>query len=424
MDGGTGVGWRRLLRLAVRLVGATGGRTLVQSEGIDNRWMRMLRASARGRQAADPLRKKLQLGVETAQAGALRAVTGRRGSSFDSGPVAPAGTNPTLASETSIQRQTATLRDMDLRRAQVVALSTGTKCINGEYLSDQGHVVNDSHAEVTARRALLRFFYAQLELFLSKRPEDWEESIFVRHKESGYRLRDGVHFHMYVSTSPCGDGRLNSPYEISAELHSSRNLGRKQHSHLRTKIESGEGTVPVRSRGPVQTWDGVLQGEQLVTMSCTDKISRWNILGLQGALLSHFLEPVYLHSVTVGSLRHTGHLGRALALRQERVGPLPPAYRSHPPLLSGNWAPRGKRKRPFLIKIDNCTVPSSVDDCQDEFINTGTSRRNFPALCGGERFDDLMNGLLLFPLGANYLQPSQSPPPHCTHGLNAFKSDR
>ena len=51
----------------------------------------------------------------------------------------------------------------------------------------------------------------------SKRPEDWEESIFVRHKECGYRLRDNVHFHMYISTSPCGDGRLNSPYEISAD---------------------------------------------------------------------------------------------------------------------------------------------------------------------------------------------------------------
>ncbi|XP_056440799.1 double-stranded RNA-specific editase B2 [Gadus chalcogrammus] len=260
---------------------------------------------------------------------------------------------------------------MDLRRAQVVALSTGTKCINGEYLSDQGHVVNDSHAEVTARRALLRFFYAQLELFLSKRPEDWEESIFVRHKESGYRLRDGVHFHMYVSTSPCGDGRLNSPYEISAELHSSRNLGRKQHSHLRTKIESGEGTVPVRSRGPVQTWDGVLQGEQLVTMSCTDKISRWNILGLQGALLSHFLEPVYLHSVTVGSLRHTGHLGRALALRQERVGPLPPAYRSHPPLLSGLSSAEGLQ----LGKAPCVSVNWTLGDGQLEVVNTATGRR-------------------------------------------------
>lgn len=51
----------------------------------------------------------------------------------------------------------------------------------------------------------------------SKRPEDWEESIFVRHKERGYRLRDNVHFHMYISTSPCGDGRLNSPYEITSD---------------------------------------------------------------------------------------------------------------------------------------------------------------------------------------------------------------
>uniref|UniRef100_A0A3Q1G9V2 Adenosine deaminase RNA specific B2 (inactive) n=1 Tax=Acanthochromis polyacanthus TaxID=80966 RepID=A0A3Q1G9V2_9TELE len=194
-------------------------------------------------------------------------------------------------------------RGLDLRHAQVVALSTGTKCINGEYLSDQGQVVNDCHAEVTARRALLRFLYSQLELFL--RPEDWEESIFVRHKECSYRLRDNVHFHMYISTSPCGDGRLNSPYEITTErkipgrsvteadihlcdknkrdesdtvifcsVHSSRHLMRKHRNHLRTKIESGEGTVPVRCRGPVQTWDGVLQGEQLITMSCTDKITR------------------------------------------------------------------------------------------------------------------------------------------------------
>uniref|UniRef100_A0A673AV21 Adenosine deaminase RNA specific B2 (inactive) n=1 Tax=Sphaeramia orbicularis TaxID=375764 RepID=A0A673AV21_9TELE len=262
-------------------------------------------------------------------------------------------------------------RDLDLRHAQVVALSTGTKCINGEYLSDQGQVVNDCHAEVTARRALLRFLYAQLELFLSKRPEDWDESIFVRHKECSYRLRDNVHFHMYVSTSPCGDGRLNSPYEITTDLHSSRHLMRKHRSHLRTKIESGEGTVPVRCRGPVQTWDGVLQGEQLITMSCTDKITRWNVLGLQGALLSHFVEPVYLHSLTVGSLRHTGHLGRVLNQRQERLGPLATTYRRNQPLLSGlscaDYQQAGKA---------SCvSVNWTLGDAQLEVVNTATGRR-------------------------------------------------
>lgn len=65
------------------------------------------------------------------------------------------------------------------------------------------------------------------------------------------------------------------------------------------------------------------------------------MLGLQGALLCHFIEPVYLHSVTVGSLRHTGHLARVMSHRTQDVGPLPPSYRHNRPLLSGKSpAPR------------------------------------------------------------------------------------
>ncbi|XP_062377336.1 double-stranded RNA-specific editase B2 [Sardina pilchardus] len=262
-------------------------------------------------------------------------------------------------------------RGLDLRQAQVVALSTGTKCINGEYISDQGLVVNDCHAEIIVRRALIRFLYSQLELHDSQRREDWEQSIFVRHKQAGYRLRENVYFHMYISTSPCGDARINSPYESSSELPGGRPLVKRLHMHLRTKIEAGEGTLPVRSQAPVQTWDGVLQGERLITMSCTDKITRWNVLGLQGALLSHLLEPVYLHSLTVGSLRHTGHFTRVLTQRLERLGALPTPYRRNQPLLSGLSSSESRQpgKSPCF------SVNWTAGDGQLEVLNASTGKR-------------------------------------------------
>ncbi|XP_047377747.1 double-stranded RNA-specific editase B2 isoform X2 [Sciurus carolinensis] len=266
-------------------------------------------------------------------------------------------------------------KGLDTRQAQVIVLSSGTKCISGEHISDQGLVVNDCHAEIVARRAFLHFLYAQLELHLSKRREDSERSIFVRLKEGGYRLRENILFHLYVSTSPCGDARLNSPYEITTDLNSSKHIVRKFRGHLRTKIESGEGTVPVRGPSAVQTWDGILLGEQLVTMSCTDKIARWNVLGLQGALLCHFIEPVYLHSIVVGSLHHTGHLARVMSHRMEDIGPLPAAYQHNRPLLSG--VSQAEARQPG--KSPHFSVNWVVGNADLEIINATTGKRS----CGG-----------------------------------------
>jgi len=46
--------------------------------------------------------------------------------------------------------------------SRVICVTTGTKCIGGEYLSDAGTTVNDCHAEILARRCLVRFLYMQV----------------------------------------------------------------------------------------------------------------------------------------------------------------------------------------------------------------------------------------------------------------------
>ncbi|KAK9391064.1 double-stranded RNA-specific adenosine deaminase [Crotalus adamanteus] len=195
-----------------------------------------------------------------------------------------------------------------MRRGQeglgvVVSIGTGNRCI-------------------ISRRGFIRFLYNELMEFDPSAPEG---SIFQPTEDGKLKIKDDVSFHLYISTAPCGDGAL---FDKSCSEQANA-AGEGQHQplfenpkqgKLRTKVENGEGTIPVESSDIVPTWDGIQHGERLRTMSCSDKILRWNVLGLQGALLSHFLQPVYLRSVTLGYLYSQGHLTRAICCRMSRDG--------------------------------------------------------------------------------------------------------
>ncbi|XP_049730988.1 double-stranded RNA-specific editase 1 isoform X1 [Elephas maximus indicus] len=257
----------------------------------------------------------------------------------------------------------------DVKDAKVISVSTGTKCINGEYMSDRGLALNDCHAEIISRRSLLRFLYTQLELYLNNK-DDQRRSIFQKSERGGFKLKENVQFHLYISTSPCGDARIFSPHEPILEEPADRHPNRKARGQLRTKIESGEGTIPVRSNASIQTWDGVLQGERLLTMSCSDKIARWNVVGIQGSLLSIFVEPIYFSSIILGSLYHGDHLSRAMYQRIANIEGLPPLYILNKPLLSG--ISNAEARQPG--KAPNFSVNWTVGDSAIEVINATTGK--------------------------------------------------
>ncbi|NXP37383.1 DSRAD deaminase, partial [Leiothrix lutea] len=210
----------------------------------------------------------------------------------------------------------------------VVSIGTGNRCVKGEELSLKGETVNDCHAEIISRRGFVRALFS-----LSTAPATASHCrlgllAFLDLSVEGFRKKHCLCLlweGLFSSTAPCGDGAL---FDKSCSDQASE-VGQPQHQplfenpkqgKLRTKVENGEGTIPVESSDIVPTWDGIQHGERLRTMSCSDKILRWNILGLQGALLSHFLEPVYLRSVTLGYLYSQGHLARAICCRMERDG--------------------------------------------------------------------------------------------------------
>ncbi|XP_013863361.1 double-stranded RNA-specific adenosine deaminase isoform X2 [Austrofundulus limnaeus] len=217
----------------------------------------------------------------------------------------------------------------------VVSLGTGNRCVKGEELSLKGETVNDCHAEIISRRGFIRFLYSEL----LRHYDGADDSIFEPAEDGKLKIKSDITFHLYISTAPCGDGALfdKSCSESGDEVQGHQPLFENvKQGKLRTKVENGEGTIPVESSAIVPTWDGIQHGERLRTMSCSDKILRWNVLGLQGALLSHFLHPIYLKSITLGYLYSHGHLTRAVCCRLARDGEafsssLPPSFTlNHP----------------------------------------------------------------------------------------------
>ena len=320
-------------------------------------------------------------------------------------------------------------RDERMDALRVVALGTGTKFMSAvdiEADADAGARVRDSHAEVLARRGLRRFLYAQLALaskrsagpstgISRKRTRDDDDtgdgvttesargegddagpgpgsnpgSIHGRGAHStnyfddanwsvlerdgdGYRVRPSVTFHMYTSSTPCGNAAIKrwakgakekftdglGPFQTppGSEEHGSPSWSAVKEGQIAFlyKRDPGSCVSPDGDTRGATELTGATEttGETETTttnsntsmnavlcecvppsfvppgtwtsgrvLTCSDKLAVWSCVGVQGAALMSrgmLTTPVYLASVTVGRKFNQAILRRALCCRMHR----------------------------------------------------------------------------------------------------------
>ncbi|PPQ68774.1 hypothetical protein CVT24_007716 [Panaeolus cyanescens] len=219
-------------------------------------------------------------------------------------------------------------------KIKVISIATGTKCIPANKLSTRGEIVHDSHAEVLARRCAMRWFIEEVHRLQD--PEATSDWLVKQNGGTRYTLRPGVQLGFYVSTLPCGDASMR--YLASTQDEEMAALKNSTVFPTLDPMAASRGRDNYARMGVLRTKPGRADSPPTLCMSCSDKIARWNVLGIQGALgAPFFANPLYIDVIIVGDVPQ--HMldavredcQRAFFGRVKGLCNLPSGHRTHQP---------------------------------------------------------------------------------------------
>ena len=143
-------------------------------------------------------------------------------------------------------------------------------------------------------------------------------------------------------------------------------------------------------------------------MSCSDKMASWNITGVQEALLSMFIKPIFLKSIVVGKNYNYTHIARAMYTRVGAVTEneqFPVAYKAPVPMVgeaSSSTYQQAKQSRSHSLNWwDEDTIMAEVIDASTGLTQNGS----FSRLCKCEMFQKWVSlDLMQHPLARKLLR--------------------